>query len=203
MGKKYELLSDDTITIDGRTLYRIRALRTFAGVEVGSLGGYIENEFSLSHEGSCWVGGNAAVGDIGCVRDGASVLDNARLRRAYAGGYAVISANAQVCGHTHISGNARVGLNARIHSNDAVVWFSNVGSEYVTLTIYCSKDGLRATSGCFDGTLDEFCAANASRPSNLNSERIKREYELLVEMARLRLGTAQRAVFEMEGALND
>ena len=199
MDKKYELLPDDTIMIDGRTLYRIRALRTFDGVEVGSLGGYIENEFNLSREGSCWVGGGAAVWDMGCVRDDASVLDNARLRRAYAGGYAIIAANAQVCGHTHISGNAYVGLNARIHSNDSVVWFSNVGSECGTLTVYCGKEELMATRGCFVGTLDEFCRANAARPASLNSARIKREYELLVEMARLRLDIPQQTVFEMEG----
>ena len=55
MEKKYELLEDDTIRFEGRTLHRIRALRNFGKVKAGDLGGYIEKESNLSHEGTCWV----------------------------------------------------------------------------------------------------------------------------------------------------
>lgn len=41
MEKKYRLLENDTITINGRTLYRIEALRYFADVEKGDKGGYV------------------------------------------------------------------------------------------------------------------------------------------------------------------
>lgn len=42
--KKYKLLEDDTIEVDGHTLYRIRALRDFGNISKGTIGGYIESE---------------------------------------------------------------------------------------------------------------------------------------------------------------
>lgn len=63
MKKKYRLLVDETITVSGRTLYRIEALRDFADVKKGDKGGYIESEDNLSHEGKCWVFDNARVSD--------------------------------------------------------------------------------------------------------------------------------------------
>ena len=55
MNKKYELLRDDSIIENNTELYRIRALRSFGDVKKGDLGGYIESESNLSHEGNCWV----------------------------------------------------------------------------------------------------------------------------------------------------
>ena len=59
--KKYEL-TEETKVIDGKTLFRIRALRSFGDIKAGDLGGFIENERNLSHEGNAWVGDNAQVG---------------------------------------------------------------------------------------------------------------------------------------------
>ena len=59
--KKYELVKDQIITFDNRTLYRIRALKDFSNVKKGDLGGYIESESNLSQEDNCWVYGNAWV----------------------------------------------------------------------------------------------------------------------------------------------
>ncbi|MCB2935823.1 polymer-forming cytoskeletal protein [Streptococcus suis] len=61
MTKKYELVLDDTIGFWGWKLFRIRALISFGSVEVGDLGGYIEKEDNLSHDGNAWVSGNAKV----------------------------------------------------------------------------------------------------------------------------------------------
>ncbi|HFI0151212.1 TPA: hypothetical protein ACGO3A_001513 [Streptococcus suis] len=61
MGKKYELLKDDTVVIFGRTLFRIRAVKDFAIIKQGELGGYIEKEDNLSHINNAWVYGNARV----------------------------------------------------------------------------------------------------------------------------------------------
>ena len=44
--KKYEL-TDETIVIGGQILHRIRALRDFAEVKAGDIGGYIENENNI------------------------------------------------------------------------------------------------------------------------------------------------------------
>lgn len=54
--KKYEL-TDDTITVGGRTLHRIKALKGFSNVEEGDLGGYVEKEDNLDHSGEAWVSG--------------------------------------------------------------------------------------------------------------------------------------------------
>lgn len=58
--KKYEL-TEETKVIGGKTLFRIRALRSFGDIKAGDLGGFIENERNLSHEGNAWVGDNAWV----------------------------------------------------------------------------------------------------------------------------------------------
>ena len=60
--KKYELLQDDTVqTAAGGTLYRVRATRDFVDVAAGDLGGYVQSEVNLPHNGNAWVSGNAQV----------------------------------------------------------------------------------------------------------------------------------------------
>lgn len=108
MEKKYRLLEDETITIDGRTLYRIEALRDFADVKKGDKGGYVESEDNLSHVGNCWVFDNARVSDNALVRDNALVYDNTR-----------VSGTARVLGNTCVLGNAQI-------SNGII---TNVGQE--------------------------------------------------------------------------
>ena len=61
MSKKYELTSETTQTINGETLYRIKALRDFGDVKAGDLGGWVESESNLDHVGDCWVFDNAWV----------------------------------------------------------------------------------------------------------------------------------------------
>ena len=58
--KKYEL-TEETKIIGDKTLFRIRALRSFGDIKAGDLGGFIENERNLSHEGNAWVSGDARV----------------------------------------------------------------------------------------------------------------------------------------------
>lgn len=48
--QKYELVLDDTIQVRGETLHRIKALRSFADVTKGELGGYIKDGRNLEHE---------------------------------------------------------------------------------------------------------------------------------------------------------
>src|SRR5260363_74987 len=86
VSKKCELLKEDCIEYDGRTLSRLRAVRDYRGMKKGVLGGYIEKEENLSHEGEAWVYDNARVfGD-------ARVYDNAR-----------VSGDARRCGNSRIS----------------------------------------------------------------------------------------------------
>ena len=59
--KKFELTSEFVTNIFGIKLFRIKALVEFGGVEVGELGGYIEKEENLDHDGTAWVYGDAWV----------------------------------------------------------------------------------------------------------------------------------------------
>lgn len=64
--KKFEFTEEiKTISLLFRTatLHRIRAVEEFGLVKVGDLGGWIEKEENLSHEGKAWVRGNAEVYD--------------------------------------------------------------------------------------------------------------------------------------------
>lgn len=97
MKKKYRLLENDTIRVDGRTLYRIKALRDFADVRKGDKGGYVESEDNLSHDGNCWVYDNARVSDNALVRDDALVYDDAH-----------VSGTARVLGNACVLGNAKI-----------------------------------------------------------------------------------------------
>lgn len=51
--RKYKLLKSDTFRRNGKTLYRIQALKSFGLVKRGDLGGYIEKEDNLEHRGKC------------------------------------------------------------------------------------------------------------------------------------------------------
>lgn len=59
--KKYSLIKNQKIEIGNHTLYRIQATASFGDVVVGDLGGYIESEDNLSHDGNAWVSGSAWV----------------------------------------------------------------------------------------------------------------------------------------------
>lgn len=195
--KKYELLENDTIELHGRTLYRIRALRNFGDVRKGDFGGYIAKESNLTHEENCWVYDNAKVSGNARVVGDAQVYENAVIRdNAIIGGCAEVRGGAIVIGDAHVFGNACVDGTARIFGETVVagkaniskqsdfVVFSNVGSENGTLTIYKGKDAdLLATRGCFIGTVEEFL----DKSKQVHDERVHREYQLLVEMAKSRI----------------
>lgn len=123
MEKKYRLLEDDTITVSGRTLHRIEALRDFADVRKGDKGGYVESEKNLSHEGKCWVFGNvlvfgnAQVYGNACVFGSADVCGNAKVYGdAWVYGYTLVCDHARVSGTARVLGNACVLGNAKIRN---------------------------------------------------------------------------------------
>lgn len=76
--KKYEL-TEETVTVYGKTLYRIRAVRDFGSVKTGEFGGYIEKKENLSHFGDAWVYGNAKVYGDARVSGNARVYGNAEV----------------------------------------------------------------------------------------------------------------------------
>ena len=102
MEKKYKL-TEETINVDGRTLYRIEALTYFGDVKQGDKGGFIENENNLTQYGKCWVYDNAEVSGYAMVHNNATVSGNAKVS-----GNAIIHEDAKVYGDAKVSGNAAV-----------------------------------------------------------------------------------------------
>lgn len=72
MNKKY-ILTDDTIEYQGVVLHRIKAVKDLSIVPEGTLGGYIEKESNLSHEGNCWIDYDSK------VLGGVQIQDSARI----------------------------------------------------------------------------------------------------------------------------
>lgn len=121
--KKYELVNSDTIEFEGRKLYRIKAIRDIGKEypKAGMLGGYIESEDNLSHEGDCWVSELALVYDKAQVIDNAKVDGNSRIfDNAVVGGNSYVYNNAKVYGNAKISGYSFIYGNAEVYGNAQV-----------------------------------------------------------------------------------
>lgn len=110
--KKYEftgntkVVPQPTILDDySITIREIRAIRDLAthGVRAGDVGGWIENEENLSHEGDCWVGKDAYVYDRSEVVGDALVVCS------------------KISGGAHIGGNAYVQDSQILGKNSSIV----------------------------------------------------------------------------------
>lgn len=104
MEKKYKL-TDETLNLGNKVLHRIQALRDICGglVKKGDIGGWIEKEDNLSHEGNCWVNSNAKVLDNAIVKGNARITD-----------CAMVVGNSIICGYAFVYGNAIIADNAKI-----------------------------------------------------------------------------------------
>ena len=148
--KKYKL-TDETIDVKGKTLYRIEALKDFGEIKNGDKGGFIESENNLAHEGDAWVSDDA------CVSDNARVCGNARVY-----GDALVRGDAYVCGDAEISTDA-----------DYIVfknWWSS--GRYFTWT----RSNNMWSVGCFYGTGDELV-----KKAYKDSLKSGRQYERIVK----------------------
>ncbi len=197
--KKFELDLSTETQFSGRKFFRIKALTTFNNVEKGDLGGFVEKEENLSQESNAWVYGNALVCGNAKVCDNARVCGNAKVYgnakvggnawvygNAKVGGNAKVYGNSWVCGNTRVYGNAKMDGNAKLYSNADFVWFSNIGSEYGTLTVFKSKNEgeILITQGCFLGTVEQFL----EKSKKAHDDKTRIEYELLIKVAQSRLG---------------
>ena len=79
--KKYEILigEENTIEFEGRTLHRIRALKDFGDVKKGDIGGFVENDYNLSHEGNCWIYDNAKAMDNSRIYGDSEMYENSKM----------------------------------------------------------------------------------------------------------------------------
>lgn len=136
MEKKYEL-TNETIIYFGHTLHRIKAIRDFSNVNAGDLGGYIEKEDNLSHEGNCWIDNNAIICDNARISKNAKVYDNAIVsNNALVSDYGIVYGNAIIIDNTKIYEHARVN-NAKISENTNIC-----GLSYVSDNSYISGNAV-------------------------------------------------------------
>lgn len=118
MNKKFELLLNSKIEYKGKTLYRIKALRDFGYVFEGEVGGYVQSEDNLSHNGDCWVFDNAKVFNSARIHDDARIFENAKVYdEAEVFGSTKIYGNAKIYDEAGIFDNATIFENARVCNN--------------------------------------------------------------------------------------
>lgn len=186
MEKKYKL-TDESIDIDGVTLYRIEALRDFGCIKKGDKGGFVESENNLAHEGNAWVFGNACVYDNAWVSDNARVFDNSRVHgnarvldnsrvhdNARVHDHACVHDNARVYGDTCVCGSTNVCGDAEISTDADYIVFKNWWSSGRYFTWTRSND--MWSVGCFYGTGEELI-----KKAYKDSELSGREYERIVK----------------------
>lgn len=137
MSKKYKL-TDETINLNGATLYRIEALKDFGEIKKGDKGGFIESENNLAHEGNAWVSDNAHVYGDACVFDNARVYNN-----AFVSGYAQVYGNAFVYGNAWLYDNTRVCDYAWVADNARVYGDANVCDDSSVFGSACVYDNAR------------------------------------------------------------
>lgn len=139
-------------------LHRICAVSEFGTVKAGDLGGWIEREENLSHDGLAWVCNNATVCDNAIVRDNAIVSNNAIVRDdATVSNNAWVSNNAIVCGNVCVRTNARICDNAMVSSTNHILVIGPIGSRDDFITFYHDKENdITVRIGCFNGKIDEF-----------------------------------------------
>lgn len=121
--KLYEL-TDDTIEVAGRTLHRIKALTSFANVQKGDLGGYIESKKNLATAGNCWVYDNAKVYGNAMVLGDSAVCNNAEVFD-----YAIVDMNARILDEAKVCGRAIIYRNATVSVMAKVYGYARVKDE--------------------------------------------------------------------------
>lgn len=117
--KKYEIIENQTIKYEGRTLYRIKALKNFVPIRSdkpiikGTIGGYVESEKNLSQKGTCWIDKDAISMDNALVQEKAFITDKAIIKNdawvegaAYIGGQTIVSDNAYITDNATITGKS-------------------------------------------------------------------------------------------------
>lgn len=111
---KYEL-TEETVLVGSSVLHRIRALKSFNGISAGDLGGFVESEDNLSHEGNCWVYDNAKVYENARVEGDAVVKGTSKVHgTATVRGRSLVCCNSEVFGASFLNSDAAVYNEAKV-----------------------------------------------------------------------------------------
>jgi hypothetical protein len=157
--KKYTF-TKETKEFNSRTLRRIRAARNFGNVKKGELGGFIETEANLSHDGNCWVFDNARVSGNAYVYGNARVYEDAWVcGNAQVCGYAQVFGdarvyeNAWICGYARVSGDAQVSGNAWVYRDAQVSGNAYVsGDQELTSGYHNGSEPIKAVEELSENT---------------------------------------------------
>ena len=189
--KKYEF-TGEVKSIDEKMLHRIRAVRDIPehNVKAGDLGGWLETEENLSHNGAAWVTDSALVTDSAHVMDFARVMGRALVAdSARVMGNALVMDSAYVMGKARVTDSARVMGNARVMDASDYIAIGAIGSRNDTTTFYRGKDGgIYVSCGCFNGTIDDFAAKVKQVHAGTKHERT---YLLAIELAKAQIATEE------------
>lgn len=139
--KKYKITNVSS-ALRSATLYHIVALRDIPEkmVKKGDIGGYVESEANLSHEGSCWISkgsrvfGNARVEEDAWVRKGSTVKDEAILN-----GHANIL-DTIVTGQVRLSGLSEI-IRSQILGNSVIEKHAIIYKSYLK-NVLCLSDNI-------------------------------------------------------------
>jgi len=129
--KKFELTGQRMTLRKGLTLHRIRALRDFACVKKGTLGGWVEKESNLATDYNlAWVSGNARVYGAARVEGDAWVSENSQVYgQALVSEQASVGGGVRIYGHSMVSDVAHVGENARVFGEARVIGNAKISGE--------------------------------------------------------------------------
>lgn len=193
--KKYEMTSN-TKEFSGHKLFQIKALKNFGSIKAGDLGGYIEKEENLSHDGRAWVYNNAKVFGNALVRgnarvygkawvcDNVKIYDNAQVSdNAKIFSNAYVFGNAIICGNVLIYGNAWIYDDALICSNADYICFRGFSGEGKNTSMFKTRNGeIYVNCGCFKGSLKEFSEKVKEMHGNSKYEK---EYLACIKVAKI------------------
>ena len=120
MDKKYEL-TDITMRYEGRILYRIRALKDFADVKKGKLGGWVETEDNLSQKGNCWIYNNAKCMDNARMYDNSIMFDRSEMHdNSVMYDYSRMYGNSEMHDYSKMCDNSEMHEGSKMYNNSII-----------------------------------------------------------------------------------
>jgi hypothetical protein len=178
---KYEL-TDETIETKGRTLYRIRYLKT------GETGGWVESERNLSQEGDAAVYGYARVFGNAQIYGDAQIYGYAQASGyAQVFDYAWVFDDAKVSGNARVYGDASARGDAEVSGNAQVcggTWHASPLQIQGTKFFFSVSSKSTITVGCTTGTVAEWVSSYEHMfKAHGFTEKQQREYKLYFNLA--------------------
>jgi len=194
--------------VTGIKVSRIQALKDFANVKAGDLGGWVQSEHNLSHNGNCWIYDDACAIEYSGVRGNASMHENSFIsEHAKLWGNSSIHDNSKLRNRTTLWNNSTLYNNACLLGDISLIYnacvYGNIklsGTFYLAkdayvghlneilifknielhdLAIYKNFSGIGVTHGEFNGTLGEFI--NSLKARYWNNKKILKKYKSRID----------------------